>query len=539
LENTGQSGSLAGVDGRIAEAWDLVKGNENTIIAINDTGIDLNHPDLKDNLLPPLNFPTDSQSLLGFGAFGDHGTSCAGVAAARGDNNQGVSGVCPGCAVLPVWVAPFGPDGSGLLIDDNDLAMNFVKMTDMGVGVISNSWGKSIGDPLFKTSIPQYPVLPMVVADAFDYAETKGRNGKGTVILFAAGNNNENIAKNPYPSHPNVITVAAVDNLGLKSFYSNYGNEIDIAAPSDGGTLGITTTQIVPTENGPPYTSDFGGTSSATPFVAGVIGLMLSANPELSAQEIRSILQASATKIDNVYGEWDANGFSPYYGHGLVNAYKAVKMALGECSNGQCEAPSDSCLSGNCAKEPCSPCRASTECAPNHVCQALPALGMSTCVPKAEQGQCSQGFELHGEYCVPTRQTCGLCGGTELCDGQDNDCNGVVDDSMACSGRRCFAGDQDCAQGERCAATFCVQACAKTSECPANFECKAVKERYGKSENLGGCRIQKESSCKYECGIVASTLADESLAKFVSCMEDGNATCSQAQSCISLLPITQ
>jgi subtilisin family serine protease len=539
LENTGQDGSIVGVDGRVSEAWDLVKGNANSIIAINDTGVDVTHPDLIDNTLTPLNFPMDFQSMLDMGTFGGHGTNCAGVAAARGDNEEGVSGVCPECKILPAWVGPDNPDGPGLLIDDNDLATNFKSMADMGAAVISNSWGYGSNDPMFKESAPGFVGLPLVIAESFDYAETQGRGGKGTVIVFASGNSNISTFKNPYPTHPTVVTVAAVDNLGLKSYYSNFGGEVDIAAPSNGGTLGISTTRVTPSGEMAKYTRNFGGTSSATPFVAGVIGLIVAANPELTAQEVRDILANSATKIDPVYGDWDNTGFSPHYGHGLVNAYKAVKMALGECSAGEsCEAPSDTCANGDCPKQPCSPCRTNQECAADHVCQALPNLGMATCVPKAVAGACATGYELAGDYCVPTRQTCGLCGGVETCDGQDNDCNGVVDDAPECEGRRCYVNDQGCAADEQCAATFCVPACKKNADCPTNYECKAVKNRYGVSDNLGGCRLRQQSACNAGCQVLASTLPDDTLKSFVDCMKDGAASCSVAQTCTTYLPVT-
>src|SRR5690606_18197207 len=210
-------------------------------------------------------------------------------------------------------------------------------------------------------------VIPQLVRAAFDYAETDGRGGKGTVILFAAGNSNEVV--NDYGAYESVLAVAAVDDQGLKSYYSNFGVAVDIAAPSNGGLNGITTTAA---PSG--YTNSFGGTSSACPFAAGVAGLILSANPELTAAEVRDILRASATKIDPVWGEWK-DGISPFYGSGMVNAYVAVQMARGACVDpATCQAPSDACGS-SCDSEQCGECRTDSNCADGYRCQALPALG--------------------------------------------------------------------------------------------------------------------------------------------------------------------
>src|SRR5690606_19462091 len=185
------------------------------------------------------------------------------------------------------------------------------RTVDAGAWVINNSWGASGGDPRFQLSNFGVGVIPQLVRAAFDYAETDGRGGKGTVILFAAGNSNEIV--NDYGAYESVLAVAAVDDQGLKSYYSNFGVAVDIAAPSNGGLNGITTTAA---PSG--YTNSFGGTSSACPFASGVAGLILSANPELTAAEVRDILRASATKIDPVWGEWK-DGISPFYGSGMVN----------------------------------------------------------------------------------------------------------------------------------------------------------------------------------------------------------------------------
>ncbi|MCU0693948.1 MAG: S8 family serine peptidase, partial [Polyangiaceae bacterium] len=180
LHNTGQSEAIAGVDGRVAEAWDITRGSPEVIIAINDDGVDINHPDLATNCTAPLNFPSDWEQQLGdpMAGFGNHGTSVAGVAAAIGDNDQGGSGVCPGCKIMPHVVGE--AVGVALQMTDQEIADGFALMVDQGAWIISNSWGPGAGDPEFKTSSFPVPGVPSIIKNAFAYAETNGRGGKGT-----------------------------------------------------------------------------------------------------------------------------------------------------------------------------------------------------------------------------------------------------------------------------------------------------------------------------------------------------------------------
>lgn len=534
LHNTGQTEATPGVDSRVSEAWDLTTGSPDVVIAINDDGVDINHPDLADDCTAPLNFPADWEQKLGdpLAGFGSHGTSVAGVAAAIGDNGEGVTGVCPSCKIMPHMVGEaVGP--AGLQMTDQQIADGFELMVDEGAWVINNSWGAGGGDPNFETSTFPIPPTAQVVKDALLYAETQGRDGKGTVVLFAAGNDNEPIAWTA--KEATVVTVTAVDDQGLKSYYSSFGPEADIAAPSNGGLNGIVTTSI---QAG--YTDSFGGTSSASPFTAGVVGLILSANPDLTAAEVREILAKSATKIDPVWGQYDAEGHSDYYGAGLVNAYVAVRMATGDCTDAAtCPAPSDDCGT-SCDQPACSPCRTGADCADGHVCQALPTLGQTVCV--AEEGAgCPAGTTAAGGYCIPDRDTCDFCGGTETCNGRDDDCNGEVDDGLDCTNERvleCPVLDQGCAADESCAATRCVTACEDDTECGEDSECLPVKDRYGvASPDAKGCAVSLMGTCKMGCELLASTMTDAEIEDFVTCMDDGNAACIMAFSCAQKLPI--
>ena len=535
LNNTGQTEAVPGVDGRISEAWDLTTGSPDVVIAINDDGVDINHPDLADDCTSPLNFPTDWEQKLGdpLAGFGSHGTSVAGVAAAIGDNDEGGAGVCPGCKIMPHMVGEaVGP--AGLQMTDQQIAEGFELTVDEGAWVINNSWGAGSGDPNFETTTFPIPAAPQVVKDAFLYAENQGRDGKGTVVLFAAGNDNEPIAA--YAKEATVITVTAVDDQGLKSYYGCYGPEADIAAPSNGGINGIVTTSI---QAG--HTDSFGGTSSASPFTAGVVGLILSANPDLTAAQVREILAQSATKIDPVWGQYDAEGHSDFYGAGLVNAYVAVRLATGDCTDPvSCPAPSDECGAA-CDQPACSPCRTSADCADGHVCQALPPLGQTVCV--AEEGSgCPTRTTADAGYCIPDRETCSLCGTEETCNGRDDDCNGEVDDGLDCANERvleCPLMGEGCTADESCAATRCVATCEDDTDCDEDSECLPVKNRYGVADStMKGCAASLMSTCKMGCELLASTMTDAEIEDFVTCMDNGNASCMLAFSCAQKLPIS-
>ncbi|HUT77080.1 MAG TPA: S8 family serine peptidase, partial [Polyangia bacterium] len=460
-----------------------------------------------------------------------------GVAVAAADNGEGGAGVCPGCSLLPALLAgAAGPTpGLGFQVTDQEMADIFVDLVDLGAWVISNSWGPAGEDPsVDSTSFPA-PPLPALVGAAFDYAESTGRGGLGTVILYAAGNSNQDAVADTYLVHENVVAVGAVDDQGLKSYYSNYGQTLDVAAPSNGGLNGITTTSAGPdSATDPAYTDSFGGTSSACPFAAGVVGLILSANPALTATEARQILFDSADPIDPVWGDWAA-GFSRYYGHGRVNAFTAVSLALGTCADpADCPAPSDVCA-GSCDGAGCAPCRTALDCAAGYACQALPALGASYCVA-AGVTVCDEGLDLVNGHCLPTRAACGLCDQAEACDGRDDDCNGEVDDGLDCEGSpRCLQQGWGCPAEMNCAGTSCRDACQNDGDCEDEGQCKMAKNRYGQLQPAEPVCSGGSVGCEMGCEVLASSLVDEELDAFADCADE--ATCQTIMGCAMLLPI--
>jgi hypothetical protein len=205
-----------------------------------------------------------------------------------------------------------------------------------GAWIINNSWGPPDGNPLFLGDEIVYP-LPDIVRSAIDYAADEGRGGKGCIICWAAGNGNEPLSYDGYASYHKAIAVGACTDQGLKAYYSDYGPELDVCAPSNGGkSPGMWTTDIMGAEGynaggqhgwgdtAGNYVNDFGGTSGATPVVSGVAALLLAVQGELTREEVTQQLIDTADRIGLENGRYDLNGHSNLYGKGRVNAYAAL-----------------------------------------------------------------------------------------------------------------------------------------------------------------------------------------------------------------------
>ncbi|MEB3278922.1 MAG: S8 family serine peptidase [Lyngbya sp.] len=367
LNHNGGSSQL-GVNSHIGieQAWDITRGVRSVAIAIADDSVDLNHPDFQGmgKIVAPLDLKGRDLLPMPEAASDNHGTACAGVALAE-ENGRGIVGVAPGCALMAIRTTGY--------LDDESVEQIFNWAIQKGAAVISCSWGASA----------VYFPLSLRQSAAITKAAKQGRKGKGCVIIFAAGNANRPINgilnEQGWPNnviqgqvkwlagfavHPDVIAVSACNSLNQKSAYSNWGTGISLCAPSNNappgmwlpetgyiGTpptirsalqgLGVFTTDRMGAAgyDQSDFTPYFGGTSSATPVVAGVAGLILSANPDLTAQDVRRILEQTADKIVDPdpdpqlgvrMGTYDRNGYSQWFGYGKVNAYKAVKMAYSQ-----------------------------------------------------------------------------------------------------------------------------------------------------------------------------------------------------------------
>ena len=321
LENTGQDGGVSGEDVNITGAWNDVLGT-GIVIGIVDDGLEWDHADLSANYESTLDYdycnydgdPTPS-------SWDAHGTAAAGVAAAIGNNGLGVSGAAPDASLAGLMLIACGNS-------DSDEA-NALSHLNNDIDIYSNSWG-----PSDNGNVLQAPG-PLMLA-AFEDDAYNGRNGLGNVITWAAGNglsNDDDSNLDGYANSRFTISVTAVDHDGDQTNYGEPGANVLISAPSDGSGVGITTTDLEGNSGytGSDYTDSFGGTSSATPLVSGVIALMLEANANLTWRDVQQILVESARKNDASDSGWNTNGagheFNHKYGFGVVDAGHAVDLA--------------------------------------------------------------------------------------------------------------------------------------------------------------------------------------------------------------------
>lgn len=315
--------TVAGADAKVIDAWNRIGnlGSSSIVVAIIDNGFDISHPDLKNKVYRPFDLWTQSDRLTQGDVSFTHGTPCASLAVAASDGS-GMVGVAPNAKFMPV---------SGTSYSTSATEKMFDYCVQNGADVISCSWG---------TTNQGYQ-LNSLKEQAISKAAKEGRKGKGCVILFAAGNEGFDFV-NFYGAHPDVICVAASDSKDRYANYSNQGMEVSVCAPSNGdwplvaaraswdpGTTvrgdGVWRYWADGIDRPGPY-KHFGGTSGATPIVAGICALMLSVNPDLTAREVKSILQSTADKIGSP-SEY-TNGHSRKYGYGRVNADKAVAEAM-------------------------------------------------------------------------------------------------------------------------------------------------------------------------------------------------------------------
>ena len=346
LANVGQGGGTLGIDARALGAWDFTLGAGVTISIVDDC-LQTSHPDLTQNC-PPIQTNLhhdfiDKDNDPRPGPNDQHGTACAGLAAARQNNGNpnpqtgallGVSGSAPEARLLGLRLI------AGPFTDEDSASALYWHPGNTQVGASSNSWGPTDGIGLAGPDI--------LTKDALKRATQEGRAGLGQVTLFAAGNGLQRDDDSNFDGYANsrfVIAVSAITNLGAQAFYSEPGANILIGAPSGGGTLEVTTTDLVGVNgynpsgipNAPPnlpntdYTNDFSGTSAACPIVAGGVALMLAQNPNLGWRDVREILAGTARVVDDGDADWVTNSggfhFNHKYGAGLVDLSSAVVRA--------------------------------------------------------------------------------------------------------------------------------------------------------------------------------------------------------------------
>jgi hypothetical protein len=272
-------------------AWEASAG-EGITVAILDTGVEGSHPDLVNNLVPGWNVVSnnsDTSPVMW------HGTSVAGTVAATGNNATGVASVAWNARIMPIRIT----NESNGVASWSAMANGFIWAADHGADVANLSYGLSTNSS--------------TINNAAQYLRSKGG-----LAVAAAGNNNTDrgFVDNPY-----LITVAATTSSDARASYSNFGDNIDVAAPGSS----IYTT----------YTSGgykgVSGTSFASPATAGVVALIMAANSSLSPDDVEGILESSAVDLGD-------SGWDPLFGHGRVNAGDAILMAT-QTSNSDTQAP--------------------------------------------------------------------------------------------------------------------------------------------------------------------------------------------------------
>ncbi|MFO1288627.1 MAG: S8 family serine peptidase [Rubrivivax sp.] len=325
------------------EAAHAVTRGAGVTIAVIDDGIDIDHAEFAGagKIVAPREVLAGNDDPRPRSSGDNHGTACAGVACANG--SVGASGVAPAAKLMPMRLA------AGL--GSHAEAEAFRYAADRGADVISCSWGPPDGewwnpnDPQHKATDPP----PAHTRLAIEYAATHGRGGKGCVVFFAAGNGNESVDNDGYASHPMVLAIAACNDRGKRSVYSDFGNAVWCSFPSSDFefpeenhpaplTPGIWTTDRTGKQGYNPgraadgdvaglFTNSFGGTSSACPGAAGVAALVLSVNPAATREEVKDILKRASERIDPQGGQYNAAGRSKFYGWGRLNAKTAVALA--------------------------------------------------------------------------------------------------------------------------------------------------------------------------------------------------------------------
>jgi len=364
IRNFGQYGGVVQQDLRLFETGlpgDVLLTGKGTLVAVLDGAVQVSHPDLRWRFAntPSHSYRTQSSDPsppVGAadrafddspGAIDDaHGTAVAGIIAATAGNGLGGRGVAPGARLMALDV----------LVDPSlsNLVDAIARSAQAGASVINNSWGpldpQAGGDRSFT-------VAPAAWKRAVEQATSTGRNGQGTVVVFAAGNGGLDGDRSDYDeftNDPNVIAVGAVDDRGIPICFSEPGANVLVTGFS-GVDLrrgvdrpGIFTTDIAgprgyskldrqDLEPDPDYTQLFDGTSAAAPMISGLVALMLETNPRLSWRDIRWILASTARPtgsgrcggqlITPAASSLNAHGFHPRTGFGIASASAATTMA--------------------------------------------------------------------------------------------------------------------------------------------------------------------------------------------------------------------
>jgi len=340
LKNTGQNGSgTSGFDINIESAWAITEGSSDIIVAVLDNGVELTHPDLYANLVAGYD-AVDTVHAYGGApveSLAGHGTAVAGIVGAVKNNGTGISGVAPGCKIVPIRVGDYDSYQQLETIYTPAAVAGFDWAREHGADVINCSWGGGSSCALLTAAIHN--------------ATTLGRNGKGCVVVFSAGNTkngDNNIVSYPGSLY-DVMAVGAISYNGKRknlstpdneAWSSNYGSTLDVVAPGvfiyttdrlgDNGYNRLYSTSDLPDKA---YTKLFGGTSAAAPHVSGIAALILSVYPDLPQDLVRRSIERGCTKL-SAYSfseddEYPYESWNNEVGYGLVKANYALAASSG------------------------------------------------------------------------------------------------------------------------------------------------------------------------------------------------------------------
>lgn len=269
----------------IDRGWNQTTGNKNIIIAVIDNGFDLSHPELKDKSIKPYNVIDKTTNVSPSNE--NHGTHVASTIIAKGNNNQGLVGICPDCSFMPIKVE----DQNGMMSNTYiiDAILYAIKNK---ADVINLSLGMQIPSGV---NIPLQDQKDYINSSAKDEEEFwddlfNYANEKNVTCVLAAGNSNIMTGFDPFQRSKNTIKVGAIDKNQNKASFSNFGPSTTIYAPG---------TNIYGAKPGNSY-EILQGTSMAAPIVSGFVGLLKSMNKNLTNQQIISIINRNSVNENNL-----------------------------------------------------------------------------------------------------------------------------------------------------------------------------------------------------------------------------------------------
>lgn len=365
------------VDLNVTSAWDLLpEPGDDVTFAIVDEGVDFGHVDLpsgshRSTFSKNIGFGGDTTVGAPYGPTYHHGTSMTGIIlAATNNNSRGMAGIAPHARFMSVRLLGGFPT-------DSQVAEALIAPAERkeGPNVLDPYDDQWQGQPQFDVSVNAYGYgdsgtdfadAPLLFDRALLYGARVGRSNKGAIYIFAGDTSGDTKGNNNYSDTTNsmyAIQVGSVSDVGRRIGASAPGASLHVVAPSGGDELAPQieiggalypnrdqamalqtvdnehwtpsqrrrTQRVVTLQNGNEYTKDFMGTSASAAMVAGVVGLMLDANPDLGWRDVQEILMRSADIVNPLYGGWQMTALgvpmSHYYGAGLVNAERAVRMA--------------------------------------------------------------------------------------------------------------------------------------------------------------------------------------------------------------------